>query len=144
MLSRLRAGSVVLTCALLAAVPVQPAANAAAAAPAERVAASHANPATTPASLGSVSAMPGQSGQQLAVPVAPGLKPARITGSIAVTGQPTTGTIRVSAQGRTLLEAPARGTIALDAPFSAADVLAPTVTGVPKVGTAVFSGLFHP
>lgn len=125
MLSRLRAGSVVLTCALLAAVPFQPATAAAAApaaAPAERVAATHTNPATAPASLGSVSAMPGQSGQQLAVPVAPGLQPARITGSIAVTGQPTTGTIRVSAQGRTLLEAPAKGTIALDAQVSAADV----------------------
>ncbi|WP_018760666.1 cellulose biosynthesis cyclic di-GMP-binding regulatory protein BcsB [Arthrobacter sp. 135MFCol5.1] len=125
MLSRLRAGSVVLTCALLAAVPFQPATAAAAApaaAPAERVAATHTNPATANASLGSVSAMPGQSGQQLAVPVAPGLQPARITGSIAVTGQPTTGTIRVSAQGRTLLEAPAKGTIALDAPVSAADL----------------------
>lgn len=77
MLSRLRAGSVVLTCALLAAVPFQPAAKAAtaapAAAPAERVAATHTNPATARASLASVSAMPGQSGRQFAVPVAPGL-----------------------------------------------------------------------
>ncbi|UUL77375.1 hypothetical protein NG819_07880 [Pseudarthrobacter sp. Fe7] len=110
MLSRLRAGSVVLTCVLLAAVQFQPAA------------ASHTSPATAPASLGSVSAMPGQSGQQLAVPVAPGLQPARITGSIAVAGQPITGTVRVSAQGRTLLEGPARGTIALDAPVSTADL----------------------
>ena len=112
MLSRLRAGSVVLTCALLAAVQFQPA-NAAAApatAPTERVAASHTNPVTAPASLASVSAMPGQSGQQLAVPVAPGLQPARITGSIAVTGQPTEGTIRVTAQGTTLLDDPAHGT----------------------------------
>lgn len=115
MLSRLRAGSVVLTCALLAAVQFQPAA-APAAVPADNAAASHTSPATAPASLGSASAMPGQSGQQLAVPVAPGLQPARITGSIAVAGQPTADTVRVSAQGRTLLEGPARGTIALDAP----------------------------
>ncbi|GGH91095.1 hypothetical protein ACFFGR_19415 [Arthrobacter liuii] len=110
MLSRLRAGSVVLTCALLAAVQFQPATATAAAAapaavPADNAAASHTSPATASAGLGSVSAMPGQSGQQLAVPVAQGLQPARIT-----------GTIRVSAQGRTLLEAPAKGTIVLDAP----------------------------
>jgi len=66
--------------------------------------------------------MPGQSGQQLAVPVAPGLQPTRVAGSIGVTGQPATGTIRVSIQGRTLLEAPAKGTIALDAPVNAADI----------------------
>jgi len=67
-------------------------------------------------------AMPGQTGQQLAIPVAPGLQPARITGSIAVTGQPTARTIRISAQGRTLLEARAKGTLALDAPVSTADL----------------------
>lgn len=133
MLSRLRAGSVVLTCALLAGVPFQPA-NAAtatatattagtpAAAPTGSATASHTNPVAPPASLASVSAMPGQTGQQLTIPVAPGLQPARITGSIAVAGQPTAGTVRVSAQGRTLLEAPAKGTIALDAAVSAADL----------------------
>lgn len=66
--------------------------------------------------------MPGQSGQQVGVPVATGLQPTRVTGSIAVTGQPTTGTVRVGVKGRTLLEAAAKGTIALDAPVTAEDL----------------------
>ena len=94
--------------ALLAAVQFPAAAAAPDAAPTERAAVSHTDAAIAPASLASVSAMPGQTGQQLAVAVAPGLQPARINGSIAVTGRPTS-TIRVSAQGGTLLEAPAKG-----------------------------------
>lgn len=71
--------------------------------------------------IGSVSALPGQAQQQLVIPVAAGLQPSRVTGAIAVTGK-TAGTIRVTVQGRVLLEAPAGKTLALDATLSAGDV----------------------
>ena len=66
--------------------------------------------------------MRGQAGQQVGVPVAPGLRLVRVTGSIAVTGRPTAGTIRVSVRGRTLIEVPAKETIALDAPVAETDL----------------------
>lgn len=126
MLSRLRAGSTVLTCAsplaaglLLAA----PAANAATPAAAKTgVPASHTEGTAVPASTASVSALPGQTGQQLTLHVADGLNPTRVTGTIAVAGQAVQGTIRVTAKGRTLLKAPAGANLTLDAPVTAADL----------------------
>jgi Bacterial cellulose synthase subunit len=73
------------------------------------------------ASVRSVSALHGQSEQFLTVSLVPGLRPRSVTGTISVTGAPQ-GTVRVSAQGRVLLEAPASSTVALDAPLTAADI----------------------
>ncbi|HEU4668540.1 MAG TPA: cellulose biosynthesis cyclic di-GMP-binding regulatory protein BcsB, partial [Arthrobacter sp.] len=70
---------------------------------------------------GSISALPGQAQQQLAIPVAPGLKPARVTGTVAATGK-TAGEVRVTVQGRVLLEAPAGKTLTLDAALGAGDM----------------------
>lgn len=111
--------------ALLATGPVfqPPAANAAPGYAAQAGApAPHPDAAYAAASTASVSALPGQSGQQLAIPVAEGLQPARVTGTVAVTGQTVQGTIRITVQGRTLLEAPASQALTLDAPVTAADL----------------------
>jgi len=96
-----------------------------------------------------VSALPGQTRQQLALHVAYGLNPARVTGTIAVAGQAVHGTSRVTVKGRTLLEAPAGEALSLDAPVNAADltdhplVLSPQVlawaegAGLPSAGLPV-------
>ncbi|VXB79044.1 exported hypothetical protein [Arthrobacter sp. 9AX] len=123
MLPSLRAGSVALACAALLAAGIlftPSGANAApfAAVPQALPAAMAAAPA---GAIGSVSALSGQAQQQLAIPVADGLQPNRITGTIAVTG-PAAGTVRVTVQGRILLEAPAGKTLTLDAAVGAGDV----------------------
>ncbi|ACL40895.1 hypothetical protein Achl_2933 [Pseudarthrobacter chlorophenolicus A6] len=126
MLSRFMAGSTVLTCASLLATGLllaAPAANAATpAAATANLPASHTDGTAAPASTASVSALPGQTGQQLALQVANGLNPTRVTGTIAVAGQAVQGTLRVTARGRTLLEASAGAALTLDAPVTAADL----------------------
>ncbi|WP_314214292.1 hypothetical protein [Pseudarthrobacter equi] len=115
-----------LTCAAMlsaAFLLAAPAAKAASPATARTgIPASHTDGTAAPASTASVSALPGQTGQQLALHVVDGLNPARVTGSIAVAGQAVQGTIRVTAKGRTLLEAPAGANLILDAPVTAADL----------------------
>lgn len=69
----------------------------------------------------SVSAVVGQSEQQLAIPVATGLEARRVRASIAVSGR-RTGTVVVSVRGRVLMEAPATATLSLDAAVLKDDV----------------------
>ncbi|WOH19251.1 cellulose biosynthesis cyclic di-GMP-binding regulatory protein BcsB [Paenarthrobacter sp. GOM3] len=70
----------------------------------------------------SVSALAGQAEQVLVVPVTAGLEPARIKGTIVVSGKPE-GTVRATVNGRVVLEAGAAASIPLDAAVSSADVL---------------------
>ncbi|MGO4432019.1 cellulose biosynthesis cyclic di-GMP-binding regulatory protein BcsB [Paenarthrobacter sp. RAF9] len=70
----------------------------------------------------SVSALAGQSEQVLVVPVASGLEPTRVKGTIVVSGKPE-GTVRATVNGRVVLETAAAASIALDAVVSSADVL---------------------
>lgn len=56
------------------------------------------------------------------VPVTAGLEPARIKGTIVVSGKPE-GTVRATVNGRVVLEAGAAASIPLDAAVSSADVL---------------------
>ena len=69
----------------------------------------------------SVSAVVGQSGQQLAVPVAAGLEASHVRASIAVSGRPA-GTVVISVRGRVLLEARAEAALSLDAALRKEDV----------------------
>lgn len=126
MSSHLRAGGLTLSCAALLAagtVFTATAATAAQPAPAPATGSTAAQPGAKSAAgnLGSVSALPGQALQQLTVPVTPGLEPTRVTGTIESDGR-TAGTIRVTARGRVLLEAPAATALALDAALTPADV----------------------
>ncbi|WP_432244990.1 hypothetical protein ACRB8A_14930 [Arthrobacter sp. G.S.26] len=126
MLSHIRAGGLTLSCAaLLVAGTVfsSTAASAAQPAPAPATGGSAAQQAATRAAgnLGSVSSFPGQAAQLLTIPVLAGLQPTRVTGTIEAPSQ-TAGTIRVTARGRVLLEAPAAAALALDAPLTPADV----------------------
>lgn len=75
----------------------------------------------------SVSALAGQAEQVLVVPVAAGLEPTRVRGTIVVSGKPE-GTVRATVNGRVVLEAGAAASIPLDAAVSSADVLTQQLT----------------
>ncbi|WP_246199821.1 cellulose biosynthesis cyclic di-GMP-binding regulatory protein BcsB [Arthrobacter zhaoguopingii] len=70
---------------------------------------------------GSVTAMSGQSEQQLILPLIAGHQPTRLKGTISLTGQPA-GAIRLSVPGRVLLETPAAAKIPVDLALTPADV----------------------